>query len=397
MANKKAHIVAFDDSPLTLTSPIESSEYNQIINSLKSSTLRAINRSRIITDKQTRYNQALVAENTYLSSKISKLQMFSNTLAGITDGTTTTGSALITGYDPTYASVVDTTNVNKLMGQVTVKADVGKKWSKTPRYIDANGDRLPSKDVYITLDGQPMAQSHSIYSILDGSKNSFWIQQLTANTAHSIVIQYPTSIRPFVNSLNITPFPAFGFRLDSVNVTAANGSSINVLPYAVQQELMSGLETHFKPTSWGGTVTINFTTGDTGLVGISDFDIFLIDYVESAAEVTYEIPSFQAKNFTGIANIAVPGGGFEMVGSNEDDAFNIRDSLTITGYAGTPSAATAFDILPGTINSHLADGVSQNTIGFSCPANTKFYLKFAFNKYRGQTPIFRAAKVSLPE
>ena len=53
MADKRSHVIDFDDSPLIKYSPVASEVYNDIINSLKGSVLRAINRGRETTSNLT--------------------------------------------------------------------------------------------------------------------------------------------------------------------------------------------------------------------------------------------------------------------------------------------------------------------------------------------------------
>lgn len=368
--DNRGHVISFDDSPLTANNPIKSVDYNEIINSLKGSVLRSINKYREMNTKQSQYIKALTAENALLSSKLVDIQSF----APLEDNTT-----IITGYDAQESSA--NINTDRLAGQVTVGYD--RKWSKVARYTDINGKRRPTKDTYISLDGNPLAQSDTIYNILDGNRETFWLLDTAPGAVHEIVIQFPSSIRPYVNMLTLTPFPAFGFSLDKVYARQADGTQHDVTPQGYQAATMNGVETHFSPTSWANEVTIRFTAAaDT--VGISNLDLFLIDYFDSEATVKYEIPAFEGVEFDHIAEVDLMNFGLHGL-EDGNGTWDRYKKITVTAFVNSTNAG---NILPATLK-------GQETTQLSVMKNIgdKFYLQFTFGKNIGQSPVFRSARV----
>jgi len=381
MANKRAHVVDFDDYPLKTTSPIDSEEYNDIINSLKTSTIRAINRSRDLSTKMTNWNKALVAENGYLAGKINELQ---STYYGLP---TTNDSMIITGYDKPVSEQkynIGTTR-DQLTGNITLNAETGRRWSKVVRYTDSNGKQRPSRDTYISLDGTTMSRDNSIYNILDGRSDTFWLLDTAAAATHSIVINFPSSIRPYVNNIALTPFPAFSFRLDSMIVNKADSTQVNVTPLGVEAASMAAVNVHFAPTSWGNQIVINITANGS-VVGISNLDIFLTDYINSG-EFTYELTSFENKAFSYISYVNLMDFGLFGI-TEEDGTYNASKQTTVTARVGsTVSSATSYPINEKTLRN---EGISE----VPKLSGSKFYMSFAFNKYEGQTPTFRSAIIT---
>lgn len=384
MINNKGHVLNFGSEPIPENGPLDSSVVNNIFDSLKTSTLRCLNRTRDLSYRLSKFNKALSAENYYLTNVLlqkdiqAKLDSASKT-------------ALITGFDPIEDG--SAYEQNRLTGQITVAAK--NKWSKIVRYKDKDGRNRASKDTYIAFGPTggilPQPQDSDIYQILDGYSDTFWIADVSPNTQYNLQIQFPTSIKPFIDFIQLVPFPAFSFKLDAVYVTKADGSRVQVVD-AVSSNL-GILSTHIKPVSWGGTLDIYFTTNSTtgpGVVGISDIEVGLVDYEESNASFIIEVPGFQEIPFSYLDYINL----FDVANEIEDQSYKKEEKITVTAYWGPDWTTASATPIPVDRNTLVKQG---NLTAINKPAGDKFYLEFSMGKYLGQTPIFRAAKITYKE
>jgi len=378
MVNNKGHVLAFDDSPIMENSAIDSKAYNKIIDSLKSSTLRCINRSRDLVSKVTKFNKALSAENSNLISMYNQLNFnYSN----LTDK-----QVLLTGYDtPTNELNISSSSLsgNKFISNTS-------KWSKVVRYKDNYGRDRASKDISIAFGptGSVVAQpvNSDIYSILDGYRDTFWLADVTDKATYTLQIQFPTSLKPYVNYLSLVSFPAFGFTIDSVYVTTAKNELV-LLNDVVSSEL-GIVDVQFKPISWGGIIQINMTATND-VIGISDLDIGLADY--NTADESYIVYDLGLTNeaVASITNINV--NDFKLLGE-----VNIpyNEYLTITSYIkstgvwdDTDGKEISKDVLSINDTSKGVHTLDKN-------AGEHLFLKLTLKKYLGQTPIFRSIKIT---
>ena len=227
-----------------------------------------------------------------------------------------------------------------------------------------------------------------IYNMLDGRMDTFWLLDTAPGTQHTIVIQFPSSIRPFVNALTLIPFPAFGFSLVSILVHKTTGS-VNIIPQTIESANVGVVDMHFAPTAWGNQVTITLTAlGNT--IGISNLDLFLIDYVDAYANIVYEVPAFAESAFTDIKEIDMM--DFGLYGLIEESAgtYNKYSQLTVTAYTGTTFAGAT----PTVISEATLRGSEPTTLAVAKTVSNKLYVKFQFKKYNGQSPIFRSVKIT---
>jgi hypothetical protein len=223
-----------------------------------------------------------------------------------------------------------------------------------------------------------------IYTILDGYADTFWMLDTTIDNTHVIQIQFPTSIKPYVNYLTLRAFPAFSIKLNSVIVTKADGTTQDVLEGNVVAQEAGILTVHFKPVSWGGVVTINLTAMGS-VIGLSDIDIGLIDYVDSQARIIFEVPALTGVAFsTGISEVDLMDCGLFGYGI-QDSGYIKTKEIIVKAYVGDLS--TPIDISENTLN-----GIGTTTC--SKAAGDRFYLEFRFKTYQGQSPMFRSAKLT---
>ena len=144
---------------------------------------------------------------------------------------------------------------------------------------------------------------------------------------------------------------------------------------------MGAVNIHFAPTSWGNQLTINITAKGS-VIGISNLDLFLIDYINTGI-FTYEVPAFETKSFTYIENIDLM--DFGLFGVNGEDVYNPSKQVTVTAKVGSSYlTAVEYPINEKTLRNEGISSVSKT-------AGEKFYISFRINKYEGQTPTFRSA------
>lgn len=384
MLNNKGHVLAFDSAPIAENSPLDSVAYNKIIDSLKSSTLRCINRSRDLNTSLAKMNKALSAENLYLASLVGERNLGYSTEAN---------TALVTGYDElVYAENADQ---EYLTGQVTIHPT--NKWSKVIRYLDRNGRNRASKDISISINGVTQPLDSDIYTILDGYKDSYWLYETTKGANHTIRIQFPASIKPYVDYLSMVPFPAFGFTINSITVTRTDSTPIQLADLSSKE--LGILDMHFKPISWGGTIEINLTA-NSSVIGIADLDIGLEDYYQgkTPASFVFEVPGFLEKTFSRIEYIDLS--MFDLYGIGNDPSYIKTDKIQVYVYhtAGpfdpnaTGEKINIDTLSPITIN-NVTTGKGFTNLLTTKAVNENFYIKFTMAVHLGQTPIFRAAKI----
>jgi hypothetical protein len=378
MINNKGHVLAFDDSSIMENSPLDSITYNKIIDSLKASTLRCINRTRDIAAKVSKFNKALSAENRYLSSLVAQQHLDYSNLGD--------KDALVTGFDNPVSQ--SSLAINSLTGQVTINPL--HKWSKVVRYQDRTGRDRASRDINISFGpvGNPVAlpADHDIYSILDGYADTFWLADVQDKAQYTLRIQFPASIKPYVDYLSLIPFPAFCFKVDSIYLTKADGTSIQIVDGT--SSYMGIVDTHFKPISWGGSIEINFTAQGS-VVGISDIDIGLADYEDSIATMVYEVPSYQSLAFNKVVSLDMS--DFNLYGSQNGDGFIKEEQITATVYQFADGVAWS-DTGGVVLSRDTLSGKGSTSFTKSSTTN-RFYIKLTMKKYLGQTPIFRSVKL----
>lgn len=378
MINNKGHVLAFEDSPIMENSALDSKAYNKIIDSLKSSTLRCVNRSRDLVSKVTKFNKALSAENSNLMDKYNKLNFNYSEL--------TDNESLITGYDKPYADKNITTSYltgNKFIFNTN-------KWSKVVRYKDNYGRDRASKDISISFGptSNPVLQpiNADIYSILDNYRDTFWLADVTPGVEYTLQIQFPTSLKPYVNYLSIVPFPAFGFNIHSVYVTTAKNELVK-LDDVISDEL-GIIDVQFKPISWGGIIQIRMIA-TSNVIGISDVDIGLIDYnADDESYIIYRLDDLTTKRITHIEGIDVS--DFKLFGQT-DIPFN--DYLSIEAFV-TPSMEW-----DGTDGTEIPTNILNKKGAFALAkdVNSYIFLKLKLKKYLGQSPVFRSIKITYKE
>ena len=376
MLNNKGHVLAFDDSPIGENSPLDSITYNKIIDSLKTSVLRCINRSRDLTNNMSKLNKALAADNDYLMAKVRSMQI---------EFPKDSKTALVTGYDQVQPGTLSQAVQSSLSGQLIIKPI--NKWSKVIRYQDKNGRNRASKDISIAFGptGSLVTQTvdSDIYNILDGYNDSYWIADTVAGQNYTIRIQFPASIKPYINYFSMIPFPAFGFKLNSVGLNTSNGSYIPL--YTDPSQELGILDMHFKPMTWNGIVEIN-VTAQHNVIGIADLDIGLEDYYQSENEQTlssfiFPIPALTDTTISKITLLDTK--DFDLYGLENDSSYIKTDK--IKAYLTT-------DLINFTqINPETFTGKASTTLAKA--KGIPIYIKFSMQKYLGQTPIFRSVQI----
>ena len=417
MLNSRGHVLSFDSSPIDENSALDSSSYNAIINNLKSSTLRCINRSRDVNYKLMKFNKALTAENYNMMSIYNSMKI---------NYTKQPNTAIITGFDKSQDSnssvkLVDSANVDfdPLTGQIVIAPNsTNSKWSKVVRYLDKNGKNKASKDIRILFgtsnseftDNSGLVElpdDSDIYSMLDGYSDSFWLADVTASNNYKLMLQFPASLKPFVSYLSLLPFPAFGFTIDSVYITDSSNVSHRIDDGT--SNVMGIMNTHFKPMSWGGTLVINMKA-TSNVIGIADLDIGLEDYFQSGDnstsvstdklssyvvyELTGDFKSSVIKNITGV-NLF----DFGLYGNSIDiNAQRKSNYFTATIYKTTNSdwdnTLVGIDVPEKTVYTKEPQPVDSQWVTFNKNADERFFIKFTLKKFLGQTPTFRGVSVS---
>ena len=145
------------------SSKIDSSDLNKMIKSLQESSLRAILRSRDVTSELQRLQTGLITSYIALAGKYDKLEYKAGDYAFATaydliDNPTTVGKIL---YDRDY-------------GLITLNP-IGS-YSKIPRGEKYNGRVSPL--VIMTLDDTLIEQNSVAYDALDGTRRSFWLEEV---------------------------------------------------------------------------------------------------------------------------------------------------------------------------------------------------------------------------
>lgn len=383
MNNRRGHVVDFDDSPLVYGSNLNSKNYNKIIDSLKTSVYRAMNRSRTVISQMSQWNKALTAESTLLRSKVRELQD-----AMLMGGTMINGkTSIVTAYDTPYTEITNG-DLDKLSGQLTVGYDKDRKFSKVTRVTDANGDTVASPDITILLDGNQLSHDHDAYNILDNQKDTFWILETETDANHVLTMRFPNSIRPTINCVSITPFPAFGIKINKITILKTDGSTEELIPTTGDNlyPAMDGGTFHFKPTSWANQITIDFTARNN-VVGFSNIDLYYIEYNNYNTSVTYKVPGFDsgsAVEITQIDRIDFGDSGFGLWNLSQTENYDpLKNILVTMTTSGAGSATIPYATLVGTSPVSLSKSVSED-----------LFINLQFTSYLGQSPVFRYVKVT---
>jgi hypothetical protein len=179
------------------------------------------------------------------------------------------------------------------------------------------------------------------------------------------------------------PFPAFSFSIEEIYVNDSSNRKVDVI-YSTSSGDSSGIETHFRPASWGNTITLRLRAKND-VIGISNLDVSLIDYLDADVEVGYEVPTLETASFTSISRILLdmqsPGADPQYKPLKEVEASLIVGASYATGAETRIEYATLHPTNPAQTL------VTKN-------AGDKLYLKLKFRQNLGQTPVFKSALIT---
>jgi len=262
---------------------IDSDQLNKMFHSIEESVLRAIMRGSEAQDLLTRLNLATESSNTAMATKITNI-------AGMLDLSSTTMFA--TGYQSVTTYTGHSVNQDKVAGHITMPFVTGKNLSKIPRY-DSDNDGISdtvSPSVKIRVDNDERAQDDPIYNMLNRRYDSFWVEQLSANTDHTIEIELPPSLSKKFNYIELLPLPVFGFDIVSIKYVDLRGNDQEIIrPSRMPKDGPCIL--HIAPKQFNNIIKI-VVNSSTGVVGFTNIDIALVDYQNTSQ--TFYMP------FTGI-------------------------------------------------------------------------------------------------
>ena len=173
-----------------------------------------------------------------------------------------------------------------------------------------------------------------------------------------------------------TPFPAFTFSTESIQVVTPQNVKLDVVPSGIV-EFDTGQRAHFKPTAWGDQIVIRIVPRNT-VIGIADLEVNLIDYDNEDATVVYEMDSLESENITNITKVEA---SITALGSNPLTFNPLSEPEVISFAKGTPTSFSPFDYqkqVPLTIGKAVGE---------------KLYMRVKFRQRQGHTPVFRNAVV----
>lgn len=301
MINKRnLTINTYDTSPLTYRGIVDSTELNDIFNSLKSNALKCVLRTRKTQEKLKDLQNSYIYINKYLSSKVRDLNYQANNL--LFNAASGIGTSIISLYDNEIGAsgIINSCTLDTNYGQLTLEDDYS--WSKITRYDDHLGDKRPTPDVKIYVDDILRPTDDAAYNCLDSLSDTIWLEH-TTYADHVIKFQLPKSIKPKINSLKIDFFPEYNSIIKKIEYYSIKGFWETINNYESDGR---SIKIYFSPYDYGDMfrITLFPVSADDPIIGISNVDLYLTNYKNNGT-ATFTFPNTELFTITSLLDLKI--------------------------------------------------------------------------------------------
>ena len=272
--SRKSLSVYPDIKEIEYSDKIDSVELNKMFRSIEESSLRALLRSRELTSERDRVQLGVIKSFQALNTRYTSLSYVNDP-----------NYAVASAYEP---NPVDAAVLyDNAYGLVTLPI-VGS-YTKIPRGEKYDGKVSPQVQIY--LDDEEQQTDSEIFDALDGTNTSFWIQEVDPNSSHTIRIDLPPTLTKRFNYVEIHPFPLYGMNITDVryvdNFSATRSVVKDLYGFnPLQNNRGETLKLYLSPKDSNGTLLIDVTSSDLGVIGFSNIDIKFMDF-DNTSKIGY--------------------------------------------------------------------------------------------------------------
>ena len=398
--SRKLSVKLFDDSPFTYRERISSSDVNDTIKSLRDSLLRAYLRGQRTSRQVENLSKAVNYQNYMINEKVGSIT-FDNDLNQVGDEHMVWKNFYNPpSVTPTLTEPADSgVEFETKYGQVVLAAgsDGSAKYSKINTFTDSTGIKRVGSNVKISIGSgigtistvEVTDRDDYIYSVLDGTANTFWIDDSKTYPTMAFDVEFPSSLVTRANVITVDPFPMQIVEIDDLQyrpLTATALTSLN-LPDIRGLTKRSGapIRVHFNPVDFNNYLRIlmNGTQIDTGkyVYGMSDLNVEYVNYVtQGYFSHDMEIP--EAPNYV-INRI-----------TSFQPYYYIDDRLRESDYTVKPPISFQLVKSDGTMIWDSTSGINISSApldGFE--DETLIRVKTIMNNVDGTTPVLKGYKV----
>jgi hypothetical protein len=285
-------------------------------------------------------------------------------------------------------------------GIVTMNWNNNKKLSKIPVY---NGVVSPNVQIYVDDILRPVGDP--VYSILDGDKSTFWVEQTTSGS-HTLELVLPPSTQKTFNYIEIYPFPIFGIEITKIEYYDLQSIKQTIYP-SVDTNFYNKcgpLILHLAPREFNNTIKITYNViNGIDAMGFTSIDICSIDYLDTTNTVYLKFENIPEKNYLGNTLTSI-----RPVSISLDfyvDGVLKKNGDEYDSYITEIKLVTSPDVPTGSINiKRLRDEQTLNisnssllTVTQSDGSPNACYLKVVMNEVNLTTPVVRGAKLNYRE
>ena len=285
-------------------------------------------------------------------------------------------------------------------GIVTMNWNNNRKLSKIPIY---NGVVSPNVQIYVDNELRPVGDP--VYSILDGDKSTFWVEQ-TSSGEHTLELVLPPSTQKTFNYIEIYPFPIFGIEITKIEYYDLQSIKQTIYPSTDTNfyNKYGPLLLHLFPREYNNTIKITFNVIDgVNTMGFTSIDICSIDYLDTSNTVYLKFENIPEKDYLGNTLTTI-----RPISINLDfyiDGVIKKDGNEYDSYISEIKLVTSPDISDGSINiKRIRDEQTLNISNLSSLTVSQIdgspntcYLKVVMNEVNLTTPVIRGAKLTYRE
>jgi len=394
----------YEDDAIGYRDPVSSTETNTILNSLKTSLMRAYLRGqrtsrdldhlfRAVAYQNIAMNNAVESVNFdyFMTNQVGSSRMvwanFYNEPAILTEGTPPSdGTNLGCEYETKYGQVIlQQTRLSSKIGVIT--DNLGNTRISSNVAISKGNGNTPISTSEVT------DREDYIYSILDGRGDTFWIDDTTAYTKMALDVSFPVSLTTKANVITIDPFPVRIVNIDSVHYQPLSGSLTEIpIPDIINTDNSHRrpLRMHISPVDFNNQLRIVMSptkVNDGYVYGLSDIDVQYAEYYPNG-HFYHDIKIPEAADGYVIDNITSFEAYYSMDSTIAQTEYGTNPPIQfqlMTNSSSTAVYDSTTDVYPLTTSDTAVAGLDGETV---------IRLKTTMRNTNGATPVLKGFKIT---
>jgi hypothetical protein len=209
------------------------------------------------------------------------------------------------------------------------------------------------------------------------------VEQIAAGT-HTVQINLPPSINKLFNYIEIVPFPVFGVTISGVEYQDASSKWNTIYEVGAKDYKFynnSGpLVMHLAPKETNGVFRITCgVDSEIGVIGFSNVDFGLIDYLDNIQTVYFKFENVPASSIN-LNTISID--------------FYINDSVKADKYITELAITNTTDGSGSSVPIRTINTDDYSFGGQSIDATNGLYFKVVMKEINRTSPVFRGCKLA---